>query len=58
MNMSRKASGTPHPAVLSITSSSSSGAPTLAKEGDHDWIINAQIGELPVALTVAGRSEH
>jgi hypothetical protein len=57
MNLSRKASGTPHPAVLSITSSSASGPATLAKEGDHDWVINTKIGDLAVALIVVGKAE-
>jgi hypothetical protein len=58
MALSKKASGTPHPAVLSLSTSSAAGAtPTLAKEGDHDWVINAKLGELPVALIVVGKAE-
>src|SRR5439155_23349116 len=34
MKMSRKASGTPHPAVLSMSSSSNSSFPGLKKEGE------------------------
>jgi hypothetical protein len=57
MAMSKKASGTPHPAVLSITTSSNAGAASLVKEGDHDWVVNTKIGDLPVAVIVVGKAE-
>ncbi|MSV28269.1 MAG: hypothetical protein EXQ52_05925 [Bryobacterales bacterium] len=57
MPMSRKASGTPHPAVLSISSSSSGKFPDVAKEGDHDWVLHVKIGDSPVAVTVVGKAE-
>src|SRR5213592_2620018 len=37
MKMSRKASGTPHPAILSMSASSNTTFPELKKEGDSDW---------------------
>jgi hypothetical protein len=55
--MSRKASGTPHPAVLSASSSSNSTFPELKKEGDSDWVLHAKIGDLPISLIVVGRAE-
>ena len=57
MAMSRKASGTPHPAVLSVTSGTAGAAPSLAKEGDHDWVLSVKVGEMPVALTIVGKVE-
>ena len=58
MGMSRKASGTPHPAVLSLSvPSEAPAAPGLVKEGDHDWAVHAKIGDLPVSLIVVGRAE-
>lgn len=56
--MSRKASGTPHPAVLSASSSSSSTFPELKKEGDSDWVLHVKLGDTPIALIVAGIQEH
>jgi hypothetical protein len=59
MNMSRKASGTPHPVVLSLSApSQASAAPAIAKEGEHDWVVSTKIGELPLAITVVGQAGH
>lgn len=58
MKMSRKASGTPHPAVLSIYAGSGGGkVPELKKEGDSDWVLQVKIGELPVSVIVVGKVE-
>jgi len=57
MTMSRKASGTPHPAVLSMSSSSNTKFPDLKKEGDSDWVLHAKIGDTPVAVIVVGKAE-
>jgi hypothetical protein len=55
IKMSTKASGTAHPAILSL--SSGSGSPGFTKEGDHDWTLNSKIGDLPVAIILLGRAE-
>ena len=55
--MSRKASGTPHPAVLSASNSSNATFPELKKEGDSDWVLHAKIGDQPISLIVVGRAE-
>jgi len=57
MKMSRKASGTPHPAVLSMSSSSNAAFPELKKEGDSDWALHAKIGDTAVAVIVIGKVE-
>ncbi len=57
VQVSTKASGTPHPAVLSIETPSGSTFPALTKEGDHDWVLNVKIGNLPFAIIVAGKVE-
>jgi hypothetical protein len=57
VQMSDKASGTPHPAVLSIETPSGSTFPAVTKEGDHDWVLNVKIGNLPFAIIVAGKVE-
>jgi hypothetical protein len=55
IKMSTKASGTAHPAVLSL--SSGSGTAGFTKEADHDWTLNTKIGDLPVAIILLGRVE-
>jgi hypothetical protein len=57
MPMSRKASGTPHPAILSLAGSSSEKSPEIAKEGDHDWVLHVKVGNSTLALTVIGKVE-
>lgn len=58
MAMSRKASGTPHPAVLSLeTPVGGASVPGLSKEGDHDWSLAVKVGDTPMALIVAGKAE-
>jgi hypothetical protein len=55
VKMSTKASGTAHPAVLSLNSGS--GTTGFTKEADHDWTLNTKIGDLPVAIILLGRVE-
>jgi hypothetical protein len=57
--MSRKASGTPHPAVLSIWKVEEKDfKPGVAQEGDTDWVLQTKIGDTPVAVIVAGVFNH
>ena len=51
--MSKKASGTPHPAILNLWKADSPGPTTLKQEGD-DWVLYSTMGGQPVALIVAG----
>ena len=55
IEMSTKASGTPHPAVLSL--SSGTGTEGFTKEGERDWTWNTKLGDLPVAIILAGKAE-
>jgi hypothetical protein len=57
MKLSRKASGTPHPAVLSMSSSSNATFPELKKEGENDWALHAKIGDTPVEVILVGKAE-
>ncbi len=57
VKLSTKASGTPHPAVLSMSSSSNTTFPELKKEGDSDWALHAKIGDTPVEVILVGRVE-
>jgi hypothetical protein len=57
VQMSRGASGTPHPAVLSLETPAGSSFPSLTKEGDHDWVLNVKIGDLQLSIILAGKYE-
>jgi hypothetical protein len=58
MVMSRKASGTPHPAVLSIWKQEPGDfKPGLSQMGEHDWVLQGKVGDQPVAVIVIGRAE-
>ena len=56
VGMSRKASGSNHPLVLSIWKGDGP-AGTLAKDGEHDWVLQKSVGKIPLAMIVVGRSE-
>jgi hypothetical protein len=53
MDLSRKASGTPHPLCLSMWKGGS-GDNKIGKEGDTDWVLNAKIGDTPVDVILFG----
>lgn len=55
VDMSRKATGTPHPGVFSFWKSD--GAAGLAKQGENDWVLTAKIGDQVVAFILIGKSE-
>jgi hypothetical protein len=57
VKMSGGASGTPHPAVFSLETPADPKFPALTKEGDHDWVLNVKVGDLPLAIIVAGKVE-
>jgi hypothetical protein len=57
MKLSRKASGTPHPAVLAMYVVESDFQPGIQNVGE-DWNLFAKVGETPIGLTVVGKSEH
>jgi hypothetical protein len=58
VKMSRKASGSPHPAVLSLeTPPAGAAAPSVAKEGEHDWTLTVKIGDLTFSIIVVGKAE-
>jgi hypothetical protein len=55
--MSTKASGTPHPAVLSIEPPAGTNVPAFGKEGEHDWALSVKVGSTPIAVILIGKSE-
>ena len=58
VKMSRKASGTPHPGVLSLeTPPSGATAPSVVKEGEHDWTLTVKVGDLTFSIIILGKVE-
>jgi len=56
IQMSTKASNSPHPAVLSLEQSSATTFPSLSKEGDTpDWVLNVQAGGLKIGIILIGK---
>ena len=53
MAMSRKASRTNHPAVLSLWKADAD-SPGFSQKGDSDWVLQSKVGETPIAIIVAG----
>lgn len=51
--MSRKASGTPHPAVVSFWKADSA-TPGFSKQGDSDWVLQTKIGDTPIDVILIG----
>lgn len=59
VEMSTKASGTGHPAVLSVWKADPANFQAgLTKEGEHDWVLYRKIGDTPVGVIVAGAFGH
>jgi hypothetical protein len=58
VKMSGKASGTPHPAVLSLeTPPTGAIAPGVVKEGEHDWVLTVKVGGLTFSIILVGKAE-
>lgn len=51
--MSRKASGTSHPAILSFWKADAD-SPGFSQQGDSDWVLQSRVGDIPIAIIVAG----
>lgn len=50
---SQKASGTPHPAVLSFWKADADAPTAISKQGD-DWVLQDKLGDTPVSIIVVG----
>ncbi len=57
MNLSRKATGTPHPGVLSLWKQDSDFKPGLHKEGEGDWVWHVKVGDVPLAILLVGKAQ-
>ena len=51
--MSRKASGTPHPAVLSFWKADTD-KPGFSKQGESDWVLQTKFDDTPIAIILIG----
>src|SRR3954454_22725894 len=54
---SEKATGIPHPGVFSFWKQDSDFKPGFAQEGEHDWILQTKLGDIPVAIILVGKAE-
>jgi hypothetical protein len=55
MNWSRKASGTPHPLVMSIWKADDP-KPDFSKQGETDWVLQRKMGDTMLAIVMAGKA--
>lgn len=56
---STKVTGTAHPAVLSTWKADPATFKAgVAQEGEHDWVLQHKIGDMPIAVIVAGVFNH
>src|SRR6267154_807648 len=51
--MSRKASGTPHPAVLSVWKPDAP-TPGFSKQNEADWVLQTKFDDTPIAIILIG----
>jgi hypothetical protein len=56
VQMSLKASGTPHPAVFSLEPPAGTTFPAVAKEGEKDWTLSVKVGDLPLSIILVGQA--
>ena len=55
MIVSRKASNTPHPAVLSFWKTDGDAKPgSIDKSGDTDWVLQMKLGQTAISIIVVG----
>jgi hypothetical protein len=57
MDLSRKASATPHPAVLSFGKADADQKPGFEKQGEKDWVLSAKLGDTLVSIILIGAAE-
>ncbi|MFN9430386.1 MAG: hypothetical protein ACK6DX_09590 [Acidobacteriota bacterium] len=57
MEMSRKASGTPHPCVFSFWKEEESFEAGLKQLGEHDWVLYTKDGGIKLGIILVGKAE-
>jgi hypothetical protein len=58
MELSRKASGTPHPAVLSFWKADADQKSGLEKQAEKDWVLTAKLGDTAVSIILIGKADE
>ena len=58
LELSRKASGTPHPAVLSFWKADAGDKLGFEKQGEKDWVLTANLGDTKVSIILIGKVEE
>ena len=56
IDMSRKASSTNHPAVLSFWKADSDAKPGFEKQGESDWVLTTKLGDVLVSIILVGKT--
>ncbi len=57
INLSRKVSGTPHPAVLSMWKVEGDAQPGMTQSGESDWALKTRMGDVTIAVILVGKVE-
>jgi hypothetical protein len=58
IELSRKASGTPHPAVLSFWKADAGDKAGFEKQGEKDWVLTTNLGDTKVSIILIGKVEE
>jgi hypothetical protein len=58
VELSRKASGAPHPAVLSFWKADADDKPGFQKQGEKDWVLTAKLGDTLVSIILIGKADE
>jgi hypothetical protein len=58
LELSRKASAAPHPAVLSFWKADADDKPGFQKQGEKDWVLTANLGDTKVSIIVIGKADE
>lgn len=58
MDLSRKASRTPHPAVLSFWKADADQKIGFEKQGEKDWVLTTKLGDTAVSIILIGKAEE
>jgi len=58
IDLSRKASATPHPAVLSFWKADADDKPGFEKQGEKDWVLTTNLGNTKVSIIVIGKVDE
>ena len=57
LDLSRKASGTAHPGVLSFWKADADQKPGFEKQGEKDWVLSTKLGDTLVSIILIGKAE-